>query len=184
MNETNAHLRRTGRCAAVSGNAGSGWRGVGADGARIAGGPGSANRPGDANGRAGGRPGIAAYVPMDGFMRHAKLVELGPTVTGHAPHAEGSVCGFCRAAEGGDGAGAGTGIRGRSRMWWTTRSPWAGEAAERRAITCCSPIRRGGGCGHARFAVFIDVPRETVRARLMKRHAKRAVHRGTQPRAY
>lgn len=123
-------------------------------------------------------PGVAAYVPMDGFhMRHAKLVALGTDKDKGTPHTfEGEAFaqflatlkaattdvkgpGYSRAIE--DvvddqftvPAGArllvteGNYLLVANSPWWQVR-----------------PLLD--------YAVFIDVPREKVRARLLKRHAE------------
>lgn len=123
-------------------------------------------------------PGVAAYVPMDGFhMRHAKLEELGTVKDKGMPHTfEGEAFaqflatlkaaktdvkgpGYSRAIE--DvvedqftvSASAkvlvteGNYLLVASSPWWQVR-----------------PLLD--------YAAFIEVPRETVRARLLKRHAE------------
>lgn len=123
-------------------------------------------------------PDIAAYVPMDGFhMRHAKLESLGTVKDKGAPHTfEGAqFAEFLAGVKAATGTVSGPGysreiedvvvdafivpaavrvlvVEGNYLLlanapWWQVR-----------------PLLD--------LAVFIDVPRETVRARLMKRHAE------------
>jgi pantothenate kinase len=122
-------------------------------------------------------PGLAAYVPMDGFhMRHKKLEALGTAHEKGMPHTfEGAAfADFLAGLKAATGAVKGPGysrqiedvvpdaftVEARTKLlvvegnylllatapWWQVR-----------------PLLDS--------AVFIDVPRETVRARLLKRHA-------------
>lgn len=123
-------------------------------------------------------PGSTALVPMDGFhMRHAKLEALGTVDYKGAPHTfEGAAfVSFLHhlkfATEAVSGPGYSRKIEDVVDNAFTipaevrvlivegnylllTEGPWAG----------VKPLLD--------YAVFIDVPRETVRARLLKRHAE------------
>ncbi len=123
-------------------------------------------------------PNLAAYVPMDGFhMRHAKLESLGTVRDKGAPHTfEGAqFAEFLAGVKAATGAVSGPGysreiedvvvdafivpaavrvlvVEGNYLLlanapWWQVR-----------------PLLD--------FAVFIDLPRETVKSRLLKRHAE------------
>lgn len=123
-------------------------------------------------------PGSSAYVPMDGFhMRHAKLVGLGTVKDKGAPHTfEGAAFAeFLAGVKAASGPVSGPGysreiedvvvdafivpagvrvlvVEGNYLLlanapWWQVR-----------------PLLD--------LAVFIDVPRDTVKARLLKRHAE------------
>ncbi|HEY4200919.1 MAG TPA: nucleoside/nucleotide kinase family protein [Devosiaceae bacterium] len=125
-----------------------------------------------------GQPGLAAYVPMDGFhMRHSKLEALGTVRDKGAPHTfEGAAfVEFLRRLKQATDAISGPGysrkiedvvdgaftIAGDTRLLVVEgnylllpEAPWSG----------VRPLLD--------LAVFIDVPREMVRARLMRRHAE------------
>ena len=123
-------------------------------------------------------PGIAAYVPMDGFhMRHSKLEHLGTVKDKGAPHTfEGAAFAeFLAGLKAATGAVSGPGysraiedvvvdafvVPARAKVlvvegnylllanapWWQVR-----------------PLLD--------LAVFVDLPRETVKARLLRRHAE------------
>lgn len=123
-------------------------------------------------------PGLAAYVPMDGFhMRHAKLEALGTAHEKGMPHTF-------------EGA-AFAAFLARLKA---AREPVSGPSYSRKIedvidnnFTVAAGIRLlivegnylllGDPPWHAvrpllDLAVFLDVPREIVRARLMKRHAE------------
>ncbi len=124
------------------------------------------------------RPGSAALVPMDGFhMKHAKIEAMGQADYKGAPHTfEGAAfVGFLHhlkhAAEPVSGPGYSRKIEDVVEDAFTiqpdvkvlvvegnylllTEGPWAGVKAL------------------LDYAVFIHVPRETVRARLLKRHGE------------
>jgi len=124
-----------------------------------------------------GTPGLAAYVPMDGFhMRHAKLEELGTAGDKGAPHTfEGAAFaaflerlkvatgpmrgpGYSRQIEDvvDDAFTVAAGVRllvVEGNYLLLAEPPW------RRVRTLLDS------------AVFIAVPRDTVRARLLRRHA-------------
>jgi pantothenate kinase len=123
-------------------------------------------------------PGLAAYVPMDGFhMRHAKLEALGTAHEKGMPHTF-------------EGA-AFAAFLARLKA---AREPVSGPSYSRKiedvidnSFTVSASIRLlivegnyllvGDPPWHAvrpllDLAVFLDVPREIVRARLMKRHAE------------
>jgi len=123
-------------------------------------------------------PGIAAYVPMDGFhMLHAKLESLGTVADKGAPHTfeGGAFAEFLSGLISADGPVSGPGysreiedvvldafivpgdvkvliVEGNYLLLAT--APW----------WQIKPLLD--------LAVFIDVPREKVRARLLKRHAE------------
>ena len=123
-------------------------------------------------------PGIAAYVPMDGFhMRHKKLEALGTVKDKGAPHTfEGAA--FADFLE----------------RLKAAREPVSGPGYSRKiedvvenAFTIAAPVRLLVVEGNylllasapwwrvkplLDLAVFIDVPRERVRARLLQRHAE------------
>jgi pantothenate kinase len=123
-------------------------------------------------------PGVAAYVPMDGFhMRHKKLEALGTAHEKGMPHTfEGAA--FAQ-------------FLARLKA---AREPVSGPSYSRRiedvvddAFTVPADARLLVVEGNyllvgdppwqavrplLDFAVFIDVPRETVRARLLRRHAE------------
>ena len=124
------------------------------------------------------QPGIAAYVPMDGFhMLHAKLEQLGTVKDKGAPHTfEGAAfASFLATLKTATGPVHGPGysrkiedvvqnafiIRSETRLLVVegnylllANSPW----------WQIKPLLD--------LSVFIDVPRELVRARLMRRHAE------------
>lgn len=159
----------------------------------IAGGPGvgkstvAAELVAALNGRSAG---IAAYVPMDGFhMRHAKLVALGTDKDKGMPHTfEGEAfAAFIEGLKAATGPVKGPGysraiedvvadqftVAGAARLLVTegnylllANSPW----------WRVRPLLD--------FAAFIDVPREKVRARLMKRHAEHGLFTEERNRAH
>jgi pantothenate kinase len=135
-------------------------------------------------------PGLAAYVPMDGFhMRHAKLVSLGTDKDKGMPHTfEGTAfADFLAGLKAATGPMSGPGysrkiedvvddaftvdggvkllvVEGNYLLlanapWWRVR-----------------PLLDS--------AVFIGVPREKVRARLMKRHAEEGLFTEERNRAH
>lgn len=125
-----------------------------------------------------GRPGIAAYVPMDGFhMRHQKLIGLGTDRDKGMPHTfEGAA--FADFLERLKAATVPVRGPGYSRkIEDVVDDAFTVEAGVKLLVTegnylllANSPWLRVRPL--LDFAVFIDVPRETVRARLMKRHAE------------
>jgi Panthothenate kinase len=136
------------------------------------------------------QPGTAALVPMDGFhMRHAKLEAMGHVDYKGAPHTfEGAafvnflhhlkttstpVKGpiYSRKIEDvvDDGFEVAPDVRVlvvEGNYLLLTDPPWAG----------VKPLLD--------FSVFLDVPRETVRARLMKRHAEEGLFTEERNRAH
>lgn len=124
------------------------------------------------------RPGSAAYVPMDGFhMKHAKIEAMGQTDYKGAPHTfEGAeFFNFLSRLKSAEGPMSGPGysrkiedtvddaftVPGAVRVLVVegnylllTEGPWAG----------IRPLLD--------YAVFLHVPRETARARLLKRHGE------------
>lgn len=124
------------------------------------------------------RPGSAALVPMDGFhMRHSKLEAMGQVDFKGAPHTfEGAdFVNFLHHLKASKGAVKGPGYSRKiedvvddafevapdvrvlvveGNYLLLTDPPWAG----------IKPLLD--------FSVYLDVPRETVRARLMRRHAE------------
>lgn len=135
-------------------------------------------------------PGSAALVPMDGFhIRHARLEALGQTDYKGAPHTfEGAAfVGFLhhlkQATEPVSGPGYSRKIEDTVENAFTvqpearilivegnylllTEAPWAG----------VRPLLD--------YAVFLDVPRELVRARLLKRHAEEGLFTQERNRAH
>jgi pantothenate kinase len=123
-------------------------------------------------------PGLAAYVPMDGFhMKHAKLVALGTDKDKGMPHTfEGAAFAeFLERLKAATGPVSGPGY---SRKF---------EDVVEDAFTIDAGVRLLVAEGNYLLlatapwwrlrplldqAVFIEVPRETVRARLLKRHAE------------
>lgn len=136
------------------------------------------------------KPGSAALVPMDGFhMRHAKLEALGTVDFKGAPHTfEGAeFVSFLHTLKHADTAVMGPGysrqiedvvdnaftvlpdvrvliVEGNYLL--LTDGPWAG----------VKPVLD--------YSVFIDVPRETVKARLLKRHAEAGLFTEERNRAH
>jgi len=135
-------------------------------------------------------PGSAALVPMDGFhMRHAKLEALGEVDRKGAPHTfEGAAfVNFLHhlktTSEPASGPGYSRKIEDvvddaftvppavrvlvvEGNYLLLTEGPWTG----------VRPLLD--------YAVFVDVPRETVRARLMKRHAEEGLFGEERNRAH
>ena len=122
--------------------------------------------------------GIAAYVPMDGFhMRHAKLVALGTDKDKGMPHTfEGEAFAAFLA-----GLKAATGpVKGPSysrEIEDVVEDQFTVPAGARLLVAEGNYLLVANSpWWQVRplldYAVFIDVPREKVRARLMKRHAE------------
>lgn len=123
-------------------------------------------------------PGIAAYVPMDGFhMKHAKLEALGTAHEKGAPHTfEGAAFAeFLAALKGATAAMSGPGY---SRQIEDVVGDAFTVPATTRLLVAEGNYLLLASSPWWRIrplldrAVFIEVPRETVRARLMKRHAE------------
>ncbi len=135
-------------------------------------------------------PGSAALVPMDGFhMRHAKLEALGIVDLKGAPHTfEGAeFVGFLHHLKIAKAPVKGPGYSRKiedvvddaftvpaevrvliveGNYLLLTEGPWAGIKPQ------------------LDYAVFIDVPRETVKARLLKRHAEEGLFTEERNRAH
>ncbi|MFZ0708512.1 MAG: hypothetical protein WAM53_00585 [Terrimicrobiaceae bacterium] len=123
-------------------------------------------------------PGSAAFVPMDGFhMRHAKLEALGTVKDKGAPHTfEGAeFVGFLKRLKSADRAVSGPGYSRKIEDVVDDAFTVAPEAKV--LVTEGNYLLLGDPPWEAvkpllDLAVFIDVPREMVRNRLMKRHAE------------
>ena len=123
-------------------------------------------------------PGSAAFVPMDGFhMRHAKLEALGTVKDKGAPHTfEGAeFVVFLKRLKSADRAVSGPGYSRRIEDVVDDAFTVAPEAKV--LVTEGNYLLLGDPPWEAvkpllDLAVFIDVPREMVRNRLMKRHAE------------
>ena len=123
-------------------------------------------------------PGSAAFVPMDGFhMRHAKLEALGTVKDKGAPHTfEGAeFVEFLKRLKSADRAVSGPGYSRKIEDVVEDAFTVAPEA--RVLVTEGNYLLLGDPPWEAvkpllDLAVFIDVPREMVRSRLMKRHAE------------
>lgn len=136
------------------------------------------------------RPGSAAYVPMDGFhMKHAKIEAMGQTDYKGAPHTfEGAeFFNFLSRLKDADEPVSGPGysrkiedtvddaftVPGEVKVLVVegnylllTEGPWGG----------VKPLLD--------YAVFVHVPREIVRARLMKRHGEEGLFSEERNRAH
>lgn len=123
-------------------------------------------------------PGSAAYVPMDGFhMRHAKLVGLGTDKDKGMPHTfEGEAfAAFLRGLKAAKGPVNGPGYS--RAIEDVVEDQFTVPAKARILVTEGNYLLLATApWGQVRplldFAAFIDVPREKVRARLLKRHAE------------
>ena len=123
-------------------------------------------------------PGIAAYVPMDGFhMLHAKLEGLGTAKDKGAPHTfeGGAFAEFLEALKSATGPISGPGYS--REIEDVVLDAFIVPAAARILVAegnylllATAPWWRIKPL--LDLAVFIDVPREKVRARLLKRHAE------------
>jgi pantothenate kinase len=123
------------------------------------------------------RPGVAAYVPMDGFhMRHQKLVGLGTDKDKGMPHTfEGAAfADFVERLKAATGPVSGPGYS--RKIEDVVDDAFTVDDGVKLLVTegnylllANSPWWRIKPLLDS--SVFIDVPRETVRARLMKRHA-------------
>jgi pantothenate kinase len=126
----------------------------------------------------GVNPGSAAFVPMDGFhMRHAKLEALGTVKDKGAPHTfEGAeFVEFLKRLKSADRAVSGPGYLRKIEDVVEDAFTVAPEA--RVLVTEGNYLLLGDAPWDAvkpllDLAVFIDVAREMVRNRLMKRHAE------------
>jgi pantothenate kinase len=124
------------------------------------------------------RPGSAALVPMDGFhLRHAKLEALGTVKDKGAPHTfEGAAfVNFLQhlksAKEAVSGPGYSRKIEDVVNDAFTVRPEVRVLVVEGNYLLLPAP-EWAGVRPLLDYAVFIDVPREKVLARLMKRHAE------------
>lgn len=125
-----------------------------------------------------GAPGFAAYVPMDGFhMRHAKLVALGTDRDKGMPHTfEGAAfADFVTRLKAATGPMRGPGYSRRIEDVvddaFTVEGGVKLLVVEGNYLLLATapwwPVR-----AQLDSAVFIDLPRETVRTRLLRRHAE------------
>jgi pantothenate kinase len=122
-------------------------------------------------------PGLAAYVPMDGFhMKHAKLVGLGTDKDKGMPHTfEGAAfADFLEQLKAATGPVEGPGYSRKTEDVVDEAFTVAPEARVlvtegNYLLLATAPWWRVRPL--LDLAVFISVPREMVRARLMKRHA-------------
>lgn len=135
-------------------------------------------------------PGSTALVPMDGFhMKHAKLEAMGETDFKGAPHTfeAGDFARFLERLKGASEAVSGPGYSRKI------------EDTVEDAFTVGAPVQilivegnylllDQGDWAKVRplldFAAFISVPRELVRARLMKRHAEEGLFSEERNRAH
>ncbi|WDR02617.1 nucleoside/nucleotide kinase family protein [Devosia algicola] len=124
------------------------------------------------------RPGSAALVPMDGFhMRHAKLENLGLVDFKGAPHTfEGAeFAGFLHHIKHAKAAVSGPGYSRKIEDVVDNAFTIGAEVGVLIVEGNYLLLNQGAWAGVKRqldYSVFIDVPRETVRARLLKRHAE------------
>ncbi len=123
-------------------------------------------------------PGSAGYVPMDGFhMRHAKLEGLGTVRDKGAPHtfeAQGFVD-FLTALKAATAAMSGPGYS--RKIEDVVEDAFSIDKAVKVLVVEGNYLLLSDGPwrkvkGLLDLSVFIEVPRETVRARLLKRHAE------------
>ena len=121
---------------------------------------------------------VAAYVPMDGFhMLHAKLEALGTVNDKGAPHTfEGEAfAAFISTLKAASGPVSGPGYSRAIEDVVQNAFIVAAEArilvVEGNYLLLADPPWQGVR-PQLDLAVFIDVPREKVRARLLKRHAE------------
>lgn len=135
-------------------------------------------------------PGMAAYVPMDGFhMRHAKLVALGTDKDKGMPHtfegeAFAAFLADLKAATGPvNGPGYSRAIEDVVEDQFTVPAGARVLVTEGNYLLLASPP-----WGRVRplldYAAFLDVPREKARARLMKRHAEHGLFSEERNRAH
>lgn len=135
-------------------------------------------------------PGLAALVPMDGFhMRHAKLEQLGLVQDKGAAHTfEGAdfVAFLARlkgATEPVDGPGYSRKIEDVVDKAFTV-SPAVRVLVVEGNYLLLPDAPWDGVRPLLDLAVFVDVPREMVRARLMKRHAEEGLFTEERNRAH
>ena len=123
-------------------------------------------------------PGLAAYVPMDGFhMQHAKLKALGTVHEKGMPHTfEGTAfADFLKRLMTADGPVSGPGYS-RKIEDVVDNAFTVGASVKLLVVEGNYLLLDPPPWDRIRplldLAVFIDVPRETVRARLLRRHAE------------
>jgi pantothenate kinase len=124
------------------------------------------------------RPGLAAYVPMDGFhMRHAKLLTLGTDKDKGMPHTfEGSAFSdFLERLQMADGPISGPGYS--RKIEDVVDDAFTVEAGVKVLVVEGNYLLLGNSPWWRikpllDSSVFIDAPREIVQARLMRRHAE------------
>lgn len=135
-------------------------------------------------------PGLAAYVPMDGFhMKHAKLEALEAVADKGMPHTfeSAAFAGFLAALKAATGPVNGPGY---SRTIEDVVPDAFTVTAEARLLVAEGNylLLASSPWWQVRplldLAVFIEVPRETVRARLMKRHAEEGLFTEERNRAH
>ncbi|MEQ1899863.1 MAG: nucleoside/nucleotide kinase family protein [Devosia sp.] len=137
-----------------------------------------------------GAPNLAAYVPMDGFhMKHAKLEALGKVADKGMPHTfEGAefadfLTRLRAAHEEVDGPGYSRKIEDVVEDAFTVHAETRLLVVEGNyLLLASSPWWRIKPL--LDLSVFIEVPRETVRTRLMKRHAEEGLFTEERNRAH
>jgi pantothenate kinase len=135
-------------------------------------------------------PGLAAYVPMDGFhMRHAKLVAQGTDADKGMPHTfEGAAfADFLQLLKSATDAVSGPGYSRRIEdivddAFSVDGSVKVLVVEGNYLLLSTSPWWRIKPLLDS--SIFIDVPREKVRARLMKRHAEEGLFSEERNRAH
>jgi pantothenate kinase len=123
-------------------------------------------------------PGIAAYVPMDGFhMKHAKLEALGTAKDKGMPHTfEGAAFGeFLAEVKAATGPVSGPGYSRKSED--VVEDAFTVEPGAKLLVTEGNYLLLANSPWWKvrpllDLAVFIDFPRDLVRARLLRRHAE------------
>ncbi|MBI4921968.1 MAG: nucleoside/nucleotide kinase family protein [Devosia nanyangense] len=135
-------------------------------------------------------PGVAAYVPMDGFhMKHAKLEGLGTAADKGMPHTfEGAAfADFLAGLKAATGPMSGPGYS--RKIEDVVEAAFVVPASARLLVVegnylllATAPWWRIKPLLDR--AVFIEVPRETVRARLLKRHAEEGLFGEERNRAH
>jgi pantothenate kinase len=133
---------------------------------------------------------VAAYVPMDGFhMKHAKLEALGTAVDKGMPHTfEGAAfADFLSRLKAATGDMSGPGYS--SKIEDVVDDAFTVPAATRLLVVEGNYLLLATAPWWQvkpllDRAVFIEVPRETVRARLMKRHAEEGLFTEERNRAH
>jgi pantothenate kinase len=135
-------------------------------------------------------PGVAGYVPMDGFhMLHAKLEALGTVKDKGAPHTfEGEAFAtFLETLKSATGPVTGPGysrkIEDVVQNTFTIMAEVRILVVEGNYLLLADPPW-GNVKPQLDRAIFIDVPREKVRARLIKRHAEEGLFSEERNRAH